>query len=199
MKKYSATDQYWNSELATQPLPPPHLTPLNSTPSPYLELFSGSIFGVALQNMFCSVSDLSLFVCLFVCLCVCLFVCLCVCYSTSLMCLKTPSEAFNPQSHADMSTRVFWIASSLLESDYEHEFLMAIGLINKVKTRMWWWRGLFCLISHICLYLGHEVGFPSYSAKPRAECSLFSPKLRPFHELMVKRWSQRQNSRELCI
>ena len=32
-----------------------------------------------------------------------------------------------------MVTRVFWIAVSLLESDYEHEFLMAIHLLNKVS------------------------------------------------------------------
>ena len=31
-----------------------------------------------------------------------------------------------------MVTRVFWIAVSLLESDYEHEFLMAIHLLKKV-------------------------------------------------------------------
>ena len=53
-------------------------------------------------------------------------------YSVSVQCLKTPSEALNPQSQADMVTRVFWIAVSLLESDYEHEFLMAIHLLNKV-------------------------------------------------------------------
>ena len=52
--------------------------------------------------------------------------------SVSVQCLKTPSEAINPQSQADMVTRVFWIAVSLLESDYDHEFLMAIHLLNKV-------------------------------------------------------------------
>jgi len=51
-------------------------------------------------------------------------------------CLKTPSEAVNPQSQADMVTRVFWIAVSLLESDYEHEFLMAIHLLNKVSSSL---------------------------------------------------------------
>lgn len=56
-------------------------------------------------------------------------------YSVSVQCLKTPSEALNPQSQADMVTRVFWIAVSLLESDYEHEFLMAIHLLNKVGLR----------------------------------------------------------------
>lgn len=54
-------------------------------------------------------------------------------FSVSVQCLKTPSEAINPQSQADMVTRVFWIAVSLLESDYEHEFLMAIHLLNKVS------------------------------------------------------------------
>lgn len=56
-------------------------------------------------------------------------------FSVSVQCLKTPSEALNPQSQADMVTRVFWIAVSLLESDYEHEFLMAIHLLNKVGLR----------------------------------------------------------------
>ncbi|XP_068703466.1 protein furry homolog-like isoform X2 [Montipora foliosa] len=55
--------------------------------------------------------------------------------SVSVQCLlKTPSEAINPQSQADMVTRVFWIAVSLLESDYEHEFLMAIHLLNKILS-----------------------------------------------------------------
>lgn len=35
-----------------------------------------------------------------------------------------------------MVTRVFWIAVSLLESDYEHEFLMAIHLLNKVSVSL---------------------------------------------------------------
>lgn len=54
-----------------------------------------------------------------------------------MQCLKTPSEAINPQSQADMVTRVFWIAVSLLESDYEHEFLMAIHLLNKVGVSLY--------------------------------------------------------------
>ena len=57
-------------------------------------------------------------------------------FSVSVQCLKTPSEAVNPQSQADMVTRVFWISVSLLESDYEHEFLMAIHLLNKVSTSL---------------------------------------------------------------
>ena len=58
-------------------------------------------------------------------------------FSVSVQCLKTPSEAINPQSQADMVTRVFWIAVSLLESDYEHEFLMAIHLLNKVSASLY--------------------------------------------------------------
>ena len=57
--------------------------------------------------------------------------------SVSVQCLKTPSEAINPQSQADMVTRVFWISVSLLESDYEHEFLMAIHLLNQVSTSLY--------------------------------------------------------------
>lgn len=38
-----------------------------------------------------------------------------------------------PESPYDMLTRLFWIGVSLLESDYEHEFLLAIKLIDKVR------------------------------------------------------------------
>ena len=37
-----------------------------------------------------------------------------------------------PQSPYDILARFFWIGVSLLESDYEHEFLLATKLIDKV-------------------------------------------------------------------
>ena len=36
------------------------------------------------------------------------------------------------QTQTDMITRVFWIAVSLFESDYDHEYLMAVELLNQV-------------------------------------------------------------------
>ena len=37
-----------------------------------------------------------------------------------------------PENPYDMVARLFWIGVSLLESDYEHEFLLAIRLVEKV-------------------------------------------------------------------
>ncbi|XP_032237485.2 protein furry homolog isoform X2 [Nematostella vectensis] len=54
--------------------------------------------------------------------------------SASVQCLRMPCEAVSPQSQTDMITRVFWIAVSLLESDYDHEYLMAIEMLNQVLT-----------------------------------------------------------------
>ena len=111
--------------------------------------------------------SVSFFVCLFVCL-LCLFVC-----STSLMCLRTPSESLNPQSHADMSTRVFWIAASLLESDYEHEFLMAIVLINKVGWQLPNSLLLFSSQSGVLLSSPSQSGvLPLFSVAVRSPSSL---------------------------
>jgi len=45
---------------------------------------------------------------------------------------KEFSDCQLPESPYDMLTRLFWIGVSLLESDYEHEFLLAIKLIDKV-------------------------------------------------------------------
>lgn len=43
----------------------------------------------------------------------------------------------------DMITRVFWIAVSLFESDYDHEYLMAVELLNQVRLTND--KNLFCL------------------------------------------------------
>ena len=45
---------------------------------------------------------------------------------------KEFSEFELPESPYDMLARLFWIGVSLLESDYEHEFLLAIRLLEKV-------------------------------------------------------------------
>jgi len=52
--------------------------------------------------------------------------------SASVQCLRKTSE-LSQQTQTDMITRVFWIAVSLFESDYDHEYLMAIELVNQVK------------------------------------------------------------------
>jgi len=50
---------------------------------------------------------------------------------------KEFSEFQLPESPYDMLARLFWIGVSLLESDYEHEFLLAIKLLEKVSlTRL---------------------------------------------------------------
>ena len=46
---------------------------------------------------------------------------------------KEFSEFQLPESPYDMLARLFWIGVSLLESDYEHEFLLAIKLLEKVS------------------------------------------------------------------
>ena len=37
-----------------------------------------------------------------------------------------------PENPLDMLARLFWIGVSLLESDFEHEFVMAVNLIEEV-------------------------------------------------------------------
>eukprot|EP00794_Sanderia_malayensis_P007422 gene7422-8242_t len=41
-----------------------------------------------------------------------------------------------PENPLDMVARLFWVGVSLLESDFEHEFLMAIRLLEKVLDAM---------------------------------------------------------------
>ena len=40
------------------------------------------------------------------------------------------------ESPADVIPQVFWLAISLLESDYEYEYLLALGLLEKVMERL---------------------------------------------------------------
>lgn len=54
-----------------------------------------------------------------------------VVFSASVQCLRMTSEV-SPQTLTDMITRVFWIAVSLFESDFDHEYLMAVELLNQV-------------------------------------------------------------------
>ena len=49
-----------------------------------------------------------------------------------MQCLHLANDSLNAQTQTDMLTRIFWISVSLLESDYEHEFLLAIELLDKV-------------------------------------------------------------------
>ncbi|XP_057312815.1 protein furry homolog-like [Hydractinia symbiolongicarpus] len=45
---------------------------------------------------------------------------------------KDLTDLQQPESPYDMLARLFWIGVSLLESDYEHEFLLAIKLLDKI-------------------------------------------------------------------
>ena len=100
--------------------------------------------------------------------------------SVSVQCLKTPSEAINPQSQADMVTRVFWISVSLLESDYEHEFLMAIHLLNQVST------SLYCGAKPTLTSLGGHQKFVQRDLLPNARPELF-PNYFCFHYFVNSR------------
>lgn len=39
-----------------------------------------------------------------------------------------------PENPLDMLARLFWVGVSLLESDFEHEFVMAVNLIEEVRS-----------------------------------------------------------------
>lgn len=60
-----------------------------------------------------------------------------------------------PESPYDMLARLFWIGVSLLESDYEHEFLLAIKLIGKVSVGV---SKQFTISSQEC-YWNNPVGY----------------------------------------
>ena len=81
-------------------------------------------------------------------------------YSSSLTSTTPPTKEFSefqlPESPYDMLARLFWIAVSLLESDYEHEFLLAIKLLEKVCSnyyqetpRIFWIDSSLCLVFRI--------------------------------------------------
>lgn len=53
--------------------------------------------------------------------------------STSLQSLRLTDENATTLSQTDLLSRIFWVAVSLLESDYEHEFVMAVRLLSKVQ------------------------------------------------------------------
>jgi len=55
--------------------------------------------------------------------------------SKSAHALKMPGSELNPQDeHVVTLTQLLWIATSLLESDYEHEYLLALRLYEKVEN-----------------------------------------------------------------
>ena len=53
--------------------------------------------------------------------------------SVSLQSLRLTNEDTTTLSQTDLLSRIFWVAVSLLESDYEHEFVMAVKLLSKVR------------------------------------------------------------------
>ena len=52
--------------------------------------------------------------------------------SVSLQSLRLTNDNTTTLSQTDLLSRIFWVAASLLESDYEHEFVMAVKLLSKV-------------------------------------------------------------------
>eukprot|EP00118_Oscarella_pearsei_P024136 m.300199 g.300199 ORF g.300199 m.300199 type:complete len:129 (+) comp40791_c1_seq23:6248-6634(+) len=54
---------------------------------------------------------------------------------------QTPGQQKRMSSPGDfrvLLSRLFWVASAVLYSDYEHEFLMAVRLMNKVLDSFLW-------------------------------------------------------------
>ncbi|XP_067137576.1 protein furry [Centruroides vittatus] len=56
--------------------------------------------------------------------------------SRSAQSLKMADEQYSQEDKMALLAQFFWIAVSLLESDYEHEFLLAIRLLEKVLTKL---------------------------------------------------------------
>ena len=56
--------------------------------------------------------------------------------SVSLQSLRLTNDNTTTLSQTDLLSRIFWVAVSLLESDYEHEFVMAVKLLSKVEIEM---------------------------------------------------------------
>lgn len=56
--------------------------------------------------------------------------------SRSAQSLKMADEQFSQEDRMALLAQFFWIAVSLLESDYEHEFLLAVRLLEKVMTKL---------------------------------------------------------------
>ena len=56
-------------------------------------------------------------------------------YGTNVPSLKELTDFQQlPENPLDMLARLFWIGVSLLESDFEHEFVMAVNLIEEVSV-----------------------------------------------------------------
>ncbi|XP_054710198.1 protein furry-like [Uloborus diversus] len=56
--------------------------------------------------------------------------------SRSAQSLKMADEQFSQEDRTTLLAQFFWIAVSLLESDYEYEFLLALRLLEKVLTKL---------------------------------------------------------------
>ena len=63
--------------------------------------------------------------------------------SVSLQSLRLTNDNGTTLSQTDLLSRIFWVAVSLLESDYEHEFGMAVKLLSKVNI-------FLCIITLQC-------------------------------------------------
>lgn len=56
--------------------------------------------------------------------------------SRSAQSLKLLGDSANQDDKLTILAQLFWLAVSLLESDYEHEFLLAVGLLARVMHRL---------------------------------------------------------------
>ena len=60
--------------------------------------------------------------------------------SRSAQSLKASQDAQGPEDRLSLLLQMFWISVSLLESDYEYEFLLAVGFLDKVSDLFYWSR-----------------------------------------------------------
>lgn len=60
--------------------------------------------------------------------------------SMSLQSLRLSNDNATSLNQGDLLARMFWVAVSLLESDYEHEFVMAVKLLSKVYNFLYFFR-----------------------------------------------------------
>lgn len=56
--------------------------------------------------------------------------------SRSAQSLKLLGDTATQDDKMTIFTQIFWLAVSLLESDYEHEFLLALRLLSRVLERL---------------------------------------------------------------
>ncbi|KAG7313541.1 hypothetical protein JYU34_000685 [Plutella xylostella] len=63
-------------------------------------------------------------------------VCSNLCRSRSAQSLKLLGDSATQDDKLTILATLFWVGASLLESDYEHEFLLGVGLLSRVMARL---------------------------------------------------------------